>query len=242
MTRRRGPGRGGRVATAGTLAVAGLVLAAVPAAAWPRSGQDGDAVDRSVRQVLRDPAFTASQENWLSRLRDDVRQWFLERLADLFDSGAGTVLAWTLVGLAVVVGLLVVVRATRGLRRGAVAAEGPAAVVVTRRPASDWLADARAARGAGDLAEAVRCGYRAVVAGLAAEDALEEVPGRTVGEYRAQVRDRRPERADAFAAASEVFERVWYAQRPATDADVGAVLGVAEDAGGRRRAPVGGAT
>lgn len=241
MTRRRGAGRGGRWVGAGALATAVLVVGAVPAGAWPRSDVDGEAVDGAVRRVLRDPAFTASQENWLTRLREDVRQWFLERLADLFDSGAGTVLAWALVGLAVVVGLLVVVRATRGLRRGAVAEGGPAAVVVTRRPATDWLADARAAREAGDLAEAVRCGYRAVVAGLATEDALEEVPGRTVGEYRAQVRTRRPERADAFAAASEVFERVWYAQRPATDADVGRVLDVADATTGVRRVAAGGA-
>lgn len=209
------------------VAVTTLLATTGRARAWPRSGVDGGEVDGAIRRVLDDPAFTASQGNWLTRLRDDVRQWFLERLADLFDSGAGTVLAWALVGLAVVVGVLVLVRALGGFRRGATADTGPEAVRITRRPATDWLADARAARAAGDLAEAVRCGYRAVVASLAAEDALEEVPGRTVGEYRAQVRQRRPDRVDAFAAASEVFERVWYAQRPADEGDVDVVLDVA---------------
>ena len=210
-----------------------------PLLAWPRSSVDGSEVDRTVDRILRDPAFTASQETWLSRLRDDVRQWFLERLASLFDSGAGTLLAWGLVGLAVVVAVLVLVRAVVVLRRGAGTEAGPEAVVVTRRPAADWLADARAARRAGDLAEAVRCGYRAVVAGLAREGVLEEVPGRTVGEYRRQVASQRPDRVDAFARASEVFERVWYARRPASPEDVEVVLAVAADAGSGRARPAG---
>lgn len=231
-------GRGGRTTAASVAVGTGLaawLAGAAPAAAWPRSTVDGGQVDRTIDDVLRQPAFTASQESWLSRLRDDIRQWFLERLADVFDSGAGTVLAWTLVGLAVIVGILVVVRATRGLRRGAVADAGPPAVRITRRPAADWLGDARAARDAGDLAEAVRCGYRAVVAGLAREGALEEVPGRTVGEYRAQVQRYRPERVEPFGQASEVFERVWYARRPASDPDVDVVLAVAVDAVKRER-------
>jgi hypothetical protein len=211
--------------------------------AWPRSSADADEVRRTVEDVLREPAFTAAQDTWLAGLRDDIRQWFLERLQDLFSSGAGTVLAWVLVGLAVVVGLAVAVRALQGTRRGATASDGPAAVVVSRRPPADWLADARAAQAAGDLGEAVRCGYRAVVASLAGAGALEEVPGRTVGEYRTQVADHRPDRLDDFTRASDVFERVWYARRPATGDDVRAVVTVAEAlADGRRGSRVGAGT
>jgi hypothetical protein len=233
------PGLRGRVTVVVVAVVGGWVAARTPAGAWPRSTVDGDEVRGTVDRVLRDPAFTASRENWLSRLRDDVRQWILERLADVFESGAGTVLAWGLVALAVLVGVLVLVRATRGLRRGAVAPGGPAAVVVTRRPATEWLDDARAARSAGDLAEAVRCGYRAVVAGLARRGAVEEVPGRTVGEYRAQVARSRPDEAADFGRASEVFERVWYARRDASPDDVDVVLGVAEATAGGPRTPTG---
>lgn len=203
--------------------------------ALPPSTLDGEVVDRTLRDVLRAPAFTASQETWLSRLRDDVRQWFLERIAALFESGAGTILAWGLVALAVLVALVVAVRVARRIQRGGVAEAGPRAVVVTRRAPATWLADARAAQAAGDLAEAVRCGYRAVVATLAAQGSLEEVPGRTVGEYRAQVRAASPARTGAFTRASEVFERVWYARRPATPDDVGVVVGVAEDLAGAPR-------
>lgn len=217
-----------RWGTVGVGAAATWVLAVSPALAWPRSRMDGELVDRTIEQVLREPAFTTARPSWLARLRDDIRQWFFERLASLFDTGAGTVLAWSLVGLAVVVGVLVVVRALRDVRRGAVAERGAAAVTITRRPAADWMADARAARDAGDLAEAVRCGYRAVVAGLATTGGLDEVPGRTVGEYRSQVRVNQPHRLDAFVRASEVFERVWYARRGARPDDVTTVLTVAD--------------
>lgn len=220
-----GPGRWGTVAT---VATGTWLLTVVPAVAWPRSTVDGDVADRTVEQVLREPAFTTARRSWLARLRDDARQWFIDRLAALFESGAGTVLAWSLVGLAVVVGVLVAARALRDVRRGAAAEQGVTAVTVTRRPAADWLADARAARDDGDLDEAVRCGYRAVVAGLAASGDLDEVPGRTVGEYRAQVRANQPPRMDGFARASDVFERVWYARRPADREDVDTVLAVAD--------------
>lgn len=232
--------RPARWGTVGAASVAVGLLVAAPARAWPRSTVDGD-VDRTIEQVLREPAFTTARPSWLERLRDDVRQWFFERLATLFESGAGTVLAWTLVGLAAVVGVLVVVRAMRDVRRGAVAEAGAGAVTITRRPAADWLADARAAREAGDPAEAVRCGYRAVVAGLASSGGVDEVPGRTVGEYRAQVREHRPELLDDFVRASDVFERVWYARRGADPHDVATVLDVAARLAPRRSRPAVGA-
>lgn len=234
----------GRRGTVAVAAAATWVTATLPAAAWPRSTHDGDAADRTVEQILREPAFTTARPSWLARLRDDIRQWFLERIAALFETGAGTVLAWALVGLAVVVGVLVAVRALRGVRAGAVAEGGPAAVTIRRRPAADWMADARAARDAGDLAEAVRCGYRAVVAGLASSGALDEVPGRTVGEYRIQVHEHQPHRLDDFTRASDVFERVWYAQRTADPDDVATVLAVAAEVSpsGRPRTDAGAST
>lgn len=221
-----GPGRWGTVAA---VATGTWLLGVLPAAAWPQPTVDGGVADRTVEQILQEPAFTTARRSWLARLRDDIRQWVIDRLASLFESGAGTVLAWSLVGLAVLVGVLVAVRALRDVRRGAVAEEGVTAVTVTRRPAADWLADARAARDDGDLAEAVRCGYRAVVAGLAASGGVDEVPGRTVGEYRAQVRSNEPRRLDDFTRASDVFERVWYARRPPHPDDVDTVLAVADE-------------
>lgn len=228
------PGSTRRAGLAGAVAVGWLVAAASVAGALPRSEVDGGTVDRTVDDVLRHRDFSAVEQSWLERLREDVRQWFLERLADLFSSGAGTVLAWVLIGAAVLLAVAVGVAVARGMRRGARADDPVPSVVVTRRAPTDWLADARAAQDAGDHAEAVRCAYRAVVARLASHGAVEEQPGRTVGEYRSQLQRRAATRLDEFTRASDVFERVWYARRPATSDDVETVVGVADAlAGGR---------
>jgi hypothetical protein len=56
----------------------------------------------------------------------------------------------------------------------------------------------------------VRCRYRALVAELAARGLVDEVPGRTAGEYRGEVRRNLPDAAADFAGATELFELAWY--------------------------------
>jgi hypothetical protein len=48
------------------------------------------------------------------------------------------------------------------------------------------------------------------VADLAGRGLVEEVPGRTTGEYRAQVTRSVPAAAPDFSTASDLFERAWY--------------------------------
>jgi hypothetical protein len=79
-----------------------------------------------------------------------------------------------------------------------------------RRPAADWRAEAEAHERAGAWRPAVRCRYRALVAELAARGLVDEVPGRTAGEYRHQVRRNLPDAAADFAGATELFELAWY--------------------------------
>jgi hypothetical protein len=52
------------------------------------------------------------------------------------------------------------------------------------------------------------------VAALADAGIVEEVPGRTAGEYRQEVGSAVPEARADFDGASEVFERVWYGDEP----------------------------
>jgi hypothetical protein len=51
------------------------------------------------------------------------------------------------------------------------------------------------------------------VADLAARGLVEEVPGRTAGEYRRQVDAVVPEVAPAFDGATSLFEGAWYGGR-----------------------------
>lgn len=189
---------------------------------------DGPAVDRAIDSVLSRPAFSGARKSWLTRLRDEVQSWVVEQLAKLFGSDAGSIVAWGLVALVAVVALLLLIRLVRTVRRTSTTATDGDITIHIERPPGAWLQMADEALRAGRAAEAVRCAYRAVVARLALGGAVEEVPGRTVGEYRAQVQQRRPDLLGPFGQASEVFERVWYAQRPAEQDDVRTVVGVAE--------------
>ncbi|HJU00766.1 MAG TPA: DUF4129 domain-containing protein, partial [Actinomycetes bacterium] len=52
--------------------------------------------------------------------------------------------------------------------------------------------------------------YRALVADLAARGLVEEVPGRTAGEYRREIGRAAPAASADFAGATELFEVAWY--------------------------------
>src|SRR6266542_53909 len=53
-----------------------------------------------------------------------------------------------------------------------------------------------------------------LLAGLASRGVVEEAAGRTAGEYRGEVGRNLPGAAEAFAGATELFERAWYGRRP----------------------------
>ena len=82
-------------------------------------------------------------------------------------------------------------------------------VELTRRP-DEWRAEAARLEAEGRWAEGLRCRYRALVAELVARGAIAELPGRTAGEYVRDVSASLPQAAPSFAAATELFEAVWY--------------------------------
>ncbi len=106
------------------------------------------------------------------------------------------------------------------------------------RSSRDWLVEAAEHEAAGRRRDAVRCRYRALLADLAAAGLVEEIAGRTSGEYLAAVESDVPAAAEAFADATRRFELAWYGATPvdATDADAFAAVArrVVRDAGLRR--------
>jgi hypothetical protein len=78
------------------------------------------------------------------------------------------------------------------------------------RPATDWRSDAERFEAAGQWREAMRARYGELVRSLVEERVLDDVPGRTTGEYRTAFVLIRPERADAFVELTALFETVWY--------------------------------
>lgn len=92
------------------------------------------------------------------------------------------------------------------------------AVDRSREPLN-WRAEAEAHRAAGRYRDALRCRYRALVGDLARGGWIDEIPGRTTGEERAQMRVVRPEASPPFEAAAELFDGAWYGHLPTSAAD-----------------------
>lgn len=133
--------------------------------------------------------------------------------------------AWIIVGVGVVVLSALVWRATRGTTVDRSIAE--VAPGATTRSAAQWhdLADRHVA--AGELFDAVRCRYAAVVAALTEAATIEDVPGRTVRELGAEVAVNAPLVADDVAAAGRRIEAIVYGRQPPTQADLDIVTAAA---------------
>jgi hypothetical protein len=201
-------GAAGLVAALAGAAGLVAVLAAPARSDPPAPAWDPDQVRRAVREVLAQPEYRSSGRGLVEMAIDWVISLIGLVVAALSGTGAGSlfgigVLLLALAGIAVLV-----VRFSRGLTRdpeAAAARRGPPA-----RSAADWRAEAEAHERAGEWRDAIRSRYRALVADLASRGLVEEIPGRTAGEYRGQVRRNVPAAADDFATATEMFELAWY--------------------------------
>jgi hypothetical protein len=171
-----------------------------------------DEARRAAEEILARPEFRRPEPSPVERALDWVGERLGDLLRDLTAGGLGTVVAWVVLGLLVAVVVAVVVRVLRTTRR--MPTRPPPLDVERRRPVADWRAEAERHEAAGDWKAALRCRYRALVVDLIARDLLDDVPGRTAGEYRREVADQAPVVAGEFAGASELFERAWYGDLP----------------------------
>lgn len=121
--------------------------------------------------------------------------------------GAGGALAWLLL-IGITLGGLVVL-----LRRAGLVSDRMLPARSSRAAAYanvDWATKADDAARSGDLREAVRAFYLALVASLADRGLLANAPALTAGEVRSAVRRTRPPLADMVVPATESYERVVY--------------------------------
>jgi uncharacterized protein DUF4129 len=195
--------------------LAGLRLMAAVAAVVPRDlpapSRDPDQIHRAVHDVLSRPEYRPPARPLLAR----IWSFLFEKLGDLL-GGLGETTG-TIIGVVVFAAILALlaVLATRFIRSMSRSPELDAAVVVgPRRDAAEWRAEAEAHEAAGEWRQAVRCRYRALIADLARLGVVDEVPGRTSGEYRGEVGRNQPSALEAFGEATDVFERAWYGRSP----------------------------
>ena len=193
--------------------------------AGTRSGSaDTAEARRALTEVLARREFRGmAQQSAFETLRQRVFAWF-ERLLQRLGGGplgrrtTALALAWitTIVALAALAAWTV-----RALRRSP--PQPHHFGVVPEPDATSARTLARRALAAGDPREATRCAYRAIVACLEEEGQWARDATRTPREYgRMLAPDHRQH--VPFRDVARRFEEIWFAARPATDADRAAVL------------------
>ncbi|RDI22227.1 DUF4129 domain-containing protein [Lentzea flaviverrucosa] len=173
-------------------------------------GRD-EAREAAVRE-LGDPAYVSDDPNPLERAID----WVLTRLGELF-AGAGGMSGITAVTVvvAVLVLIVIIVRLRVGRTGRALRSDGTV-FGSTAMTAAEHRAAAEKAAAAGDLAEAVRERFRAVVRELEQRGVLDARAGRTVDEVAHEAGQALPVLAGDLRGAAVQFDDVWYGGRPAT--------------------------
>lgn len=180
-------------------------------AGMPSPGSGPDEARHRAEEILSRPEFE----------RVDVRPPSSLPLPDL--SRPSTILAWIVVAIVIAVVVLVVIRVLRSMQR-APSRPGDDGVDVSldeRRLRSDeWIDEAERFETAGAWKQALRARYRALVALLVEQGVVRDVPGRTTGEYRAELAEAIPVATPPFSAASDLFDRAWYGAEPTGPAEL----------------------
>lgn len=171
-----------------------------------------DEVRQLADEILARPEFVQPEPSLLER----ARSWFEDLIGRVleaaFSGGAGSLIGWVVLLGAVAAIIWFATRLGRTVqvdRRVGVRLEG-----VHRRTPAEWRAEAEDHEASGDWKLALRGRYRALVGDLIADRLLEDIAGRTTGEYRRDLAVRAPDRSPAFDEATELFELAWYADRP----------------------------
>ena len=181
---------------------------------------DPEAARDAAREILSRPEYAEPRPGIVERTVD----WVFERagsfLGTLTGGGPGSVIGWLIVIGLVAGAAWLLVRALHVPVPGRRPHERTLSYdTEVRRSAEEWRREADRLAAVGDHRGALRCRYQAMLAELAAGGVVDDVPGRTAGEYDAIISGRLPHRRDDVHELTERFERVWYGGEPVT-ADV----------------------
>lgn len=208
------PGRRSLLLT-GLAAATGLVAMVVPPAAAqqpPPPTPTPEAYRENADEVLSRREFQRPEPSLL----DQARDWIGERIDDLVGGatggGTGTLVGWLVLVAALGALAWSLTRLGRNVRRDP---EASASIRIDEgRTPGQWRAAADDLEGEGDWKRALLYRYRALLGDLVRRGVIEDVPGRTTGEYLREVTGVVGEGAAAFAVATELFEAAWYADLP----------------------------
>lgn len=170
------------------------------------------------RRELEKQIYQRDKPSWLERVWDDFSEW-LQKLfnqspkPDSQATGSGWASVLVIVVI-VVVAVALVVWLMKGRRnprskKDALLDDAPS-TAFDHRTAAERHAEA------GQWAEAIRERLRAIARDLEERAVLSPRPGRTADELAAEAGEAIPELADGLRTAVQIFDDVWYGDRPGT--------------------------
>ena len=201
---------------------AGTAPGALPAPSTPP-----DEVRQRTDDILAQPEFRRPEPNLVERARTWVEEQFGRLLQRVTTGDGASLLGWAVLVAAVVAIVVLLARFGRTVQHDP--ARSASVSVERSRTPDQWEAEAERLEADGRWKLALRARFRALVATLVERGHVDDVPGRTTGEYRAEVRAGLPEAADAFAGATYLFEDAWYGDEPTGKAENGRFRALAAD-------------
>lgn len=187
-------------------------MAALPEPTWTPP-EVRDAAD----DVLDGAEFQRPEPNVLERARAWVEERVGRVLQGLVTGDGASVLGWIVLLASVVAIALLLARLGRTVQRDP--ARATSVSVERARTAAQWVDEAERLEAEREWKLALRCRFRALVTSLVEQGRVDDVPGRTAGEYRAQIDDALADAAADFAEATYLFEDAWYGDEPTGPAE-----------------------
>lgn len=175
--------------------------------------------EHSTQEVQRELSEILAHEEFSPRpkpLAEIVVEWIDERIESLTKPatrpfvGDISTLDLAAVVLLVILVALVIRRVRATLRSSARRHLESNEIATTRISGRAWRQEAEEHEQTGEWRQAMRCRYRALLAELVERRVVEDVVGRTTGEYRMEA-NKHDHLLDApFTEASTLFEAAWY--------------------------------
>ncbi len=174
---------------------------------------DPEAANEAADEILSRVEFRRPAPSLFDRIQEEISELLGRAFEQLLGTGAGTVFAWAVVFAAVGLTVWFALRFSRTVTADRATDGQPEMVELSRSPA-DWRRQADADEALGRWKDGLLARYRAVVGQLVLDGVLDEIPGRTTGEYRRELAERRPDLARSFDEATTLFEQAWYGDVP----------------------------
>lgn len=194
---------------------------------------DRDAARDAARRELSKRIYQPPERSWVVR----AIEWLTERLSRALDR-ASSIAPGGLPGLVLLVVLVIALVVLLRWRLGPLRRSGLLDDVrgMRTRTADDYRDEAAAFAAQQNWREALRARFRAVIRELEQRGVLDQRAGRTAGEIAVEAAVAMPAVGVPIRRAADVFNEVWYGDRPATEAAYQSMVDVDETIRGARRA------